>query len=59
MCAWSSALNDHSPVCARLMPARMVNAALANDVMHARKFPLTSDNIVNIQQKIARAASAR
>jgi hypothetical protein len=37
----------------------MVNAALAKDLMYARKFPLTSANIVNIQQKIARAAAAR
>jgi hypothetical protein len=37
----------------------MVNAALANNLMHARKFPLTSANIVNIQQKIAQAAAAR
>jgi hypothetical protein len=43
----------------RQPPALMVNAGLANDVTHARKFPQPSANIVNIQQKIACAPLAR
>jgi hypothetical protein len=41
------------------LPARMVNARLANDVTRARMFRQSCVNNVNIRQKIDRGASPR